>query len=163
VGSDAEPSSSMVMRRRPVDALVEREPASASLGLVAHCRLTGAELPPSYATNFVLSARDRARRAAGDTAGAAADFRLRGEAQLWGDRDPATIPWRSGLALALQALDEHSDAEQLVEDELTLARVFVADRAVGIALRARGLLMRGDAAIAGLREAVQVVAATPRA
>jgi hypothetical protein len=75
----------------------------------------------------------------------------------------ATIPWRSGLALALQALDEHSDAEQLVEDELTLARVFVADRAVGIALRARGLLMRGDAAIAGLREAVQVVAATPRA
>jgi hypothetical protein len=53
VGSDAEPSSSMVMRRRPVDALVEREPASASLGLVAHCRLTGGELPPSYATNFV--------------------------------------------------------------------------------------------------------------
>jgi hypothetical protein len=110
----------------------------------------------------VLYARDRTRRAAGDTAGAAADFRLRGEAQLaWGDRDPATIPWRSGLALALQALDEHSDIEQLVEDELTLARVFVADRAVGIALRARGLLMRGDAAIAALREAVQVVADSP--
>jgi outer membrane lipopolysaccharide assembly protein LptE/RlpB len=104
----------------------------------------------------VLYARDRTRRAAGDTAGAAADFRLRGEAQLaWGDRDPATI------ALALQALDEHSDIEQLVEDELTLARVFVADRAVGIALRARGLLMRGDAAIAALREAVQVVADSP--
>jgi hypothetical protein len=159
VGSDAEPSSSMVMRRRPVDALVEREPASASLGLVAHCRLTGGELPPSYATNFVpysaiaLAAPPATRREPRPTSDSAARRSWRGAT--------ATIPWRSGLALALQALDEHSDAQQLVEDELTLARVFVADRAVGIALRARGLLMRGDAAIAGLREAVRVVADSP--
>jgi hypothetical protein len=105
---------------------------------------------------IALAAPPATRREPRPTSDSAARRRL-----VWGDRDPATIPWRSGPPLARQALDEHSDAEQLVEDELTLARVFVADRAVGTALRARGLLMRGDAAIAGLREAVQVVADSP--
>lgn len=50
---------------------------------------------------------------------------------------------------------------RLVEEELELAERFGAPRAIGIALRARALLRRGDAAVAGLRDAVQTLADSP--
>jgi DNA-binding CsgD family transcriptional regulator len=52
-------------------------------------------------------------------------------------------------------------AHELVTDELELANQFGAPRALGIALRARGLVCEPGERIAGLREAVTVLADSP--
>jgi DNA-binding CsgD family transcriptional regulator/tetratricopeptide (TPR) repeat protein len=72
---------------------------------------------------------------------------------------PAWIGWRSLAALAYHALDEPERARQLAEDEVECAWRFGGQRAVSIALRRRGLLERGEAAVELLREAVAAGAA----
>jgi DNA-binding CsgD family transcriptional regulator len=144
---------------RVVEVLVETEPGGGALKLLAQHRLDGDTLPPGEPTHLLLHARARARAAAGDARAAEADLRDCGARQTaWGDINPSSIPWRSSLALVLGPTRE---AEHLVEEELELARSFGAARAVGIALRARALARRGDAAVAGLREAVETLAASP--
>jgi DNA-binding CsgD family transcriptional regulator len=145
-----------------VEALLEREAAPAALNLLARYGFGGDALPPGYGTHLLLHARACARYAAGDHAGAVVDFQACGRAQAaWGDRNPATIPWRSGLALALHSAGHNGEAHAHADEELRLARAFGAPRAVGIALRARALLLHGEAAIAGLKEAVATLADSP--
>jgi DNA-binding CsgD family transcriptional regulator len=71
--------------------------------------------------------------------------------------NPAVLPWRSRAALALAHLGEHDEARRLVGEEIELARRFGAPRAIGIALRAGGLIERGDESVDRLREAVTVL------
>jgi DNA-binding CsgD family transcriptional regulator len=144
------------------EALLERQSAVAALDLLTRYGFGGDALPPGYGTHLLLHARGRARDAAGHHAGAVADFRACGRAQAaWGDRNPATIPWRSGLSLALHAIGEHGEAQALADEALRLARAFGASRAVGMALHARALLEHGEAAITGLHEAVKTLADSP--
>jgi DNA-binding CsgD family transcriptional regulator len=145
-----------------VDALVERAAPSAALELITSHGLVGEAVPAHYGGHLFLHARGRARAAAGDSAGAVADFRACGSAQTaWGDRNPATIPWRSSLALALHALGSSDEPQQLAEEELWLARHFGAARAIGIALRACGLVSHVDGAIEALMGAVGTLADSP--
>jgi DNA-binding CsgD family transcriptional regulator len=67
------------------------------------------------------------------------------------------IAWRSRAALAHLALGDQARALALAEEELRLARRFGAARATGIALRALGLVERGERRMTLLRGAVSVL------
>ncbi len=75
-----------------------------------------------------------------------------------GGRNPAWMPWRSQAALALLELGDRDEARRLAGEELVLARVWGAPRALGAALRAAGLAEGGAAGLALLDEAVAVLA-----
>jgi DNA-binding CsgD family transcriptional regulator/tetratricopeptide (TPR) repeat protein len=68
---------------------------------------------------------------------------------------PGYIPWRSEAALAQLALGDQGSAEGLAEEELLLARAFGAPRALGVALRAAGVMAGGDRGVSLLREAIE--------
>jgi DNA-binding CsgD family transcriptional regulator len=67
---------------------------------------------------------------------------------------PGYLPWRSVAALAQLALGDHESADRLAEEELQLARAFGAPRALGVALRAAGVVAGGDPGASLLREAI---------
>src|SRR6266516_2270495 len=67
---------------------------------------------------------------------------------------PGALPWRSEAALAHRALGDYESAERLAEEELRLARAFCAPRALGVALRAAGVVAGGDRGELLLREAI---------
>jgi DNA-binding CsgD family transcriptional regulator len=70
---------------------------------------------------------------------------------------PGALPWRSEASLAQHALGDHESAEGLAEEELQLARAFGAPRALGVALRAAGLVAGGDRGASLLREAIDTL------
>jgi len=63
---------------------------------------------------------------------------------------PTVVPARSELALALPAADR-DEALSLVDEEVELARASGLDRPLGVALRAAGVLQRGEPGIELLR------------
>jgi DNA-binding CsgD family transcriptional regulator len=67
---------------------------------------------------------------------------------------PSYVPWRSDAALAHLALGDRESAERLAEEELLLAQAFGAPRALGVALRAAGVVAGGDRGASLLREAI---------
>ncbi len=69
--------------------------------------------------------------------------------------------WRSDAALAHAALGEHQQARRLAAEELELAEEFGAPRALGVALRAAGLVSGGEAGVAQLNRATEVLARSP--
>jgi DNA-binding CsgD family transcriptional regulator/tetratricopeptide (TPR) repeat protein len=75
--------------------------------------------------------------------------------------NPAFRPWRSGAALALHALGREDEARELAAEELELARRWGAPRTVGVSLRTLGLVDRPSRREARLREAIDVLAASP--
>jgi DNA-binding CsgD family transcriptional regulator len=70
---------------------------------------------------------------------------------------PSFLPWRSDAALAQLALGDHDTARRLSAEELELARRFGAPRALGVSLRAAGLVAGGPHGEQLLREAVAVL------
>jgi DNA-binding NarL/FixJ family response regulator len=74
--------------------------------------------------------------------------------------NPATWPWRSLKAEALDLLERHGEALELAEAELELARRFGAPGTVGMALRTVGTLER-EAGLDHLAEAVEVLRGSP--
>jgi DNA-binding CsgD family transcriptional regulator len=78
-----------------------------------------------------------------------------------GGRNPAFMPWRSQAALALLQLGEHEEARRLAAEEVELARIWGAPRALGAALRAAGVIEGGRDGIALLEEAVEVLDGSP--
>ena len=69
---------------------------------------------------------------------------------------PGAMPWRSEAALVQRTLGDDESARRLAEEELELARAFGAPRAVGVALRAAGVVAGGDRGALMLREAIDV-------
>jgi DNA-binding CsgD family transcriptional regulator len=67
---------------------------------------------------------------------------------------PSYLPWRSEAALAHLALGDHESAKRLAAEELELARSFGAPRALGVAMRAAGVVAGGDRGVSLLREAI---------
>ena len=125
--------------------------------------LEGAKLGPMQGTRpeaRFWHTRARARLACGDTQGAIADLRACQAQESFGFRNPNVLPWRSTLALALPA-SSHEEALALLGIELELARKIGQPRAIGVALRARGLLCKGEAQISSLTEAITVLEGCP--
>jgi DNA-binding CsgD family transcriptional regulator len=139
-----------------VDALVERgkiHEAERQLEPVA------GDLQSSSQTAGVLRhARGRLRFAQRRLDEAVDDFRAAGEvANRTMAVSPCYLPWRSDAALAELALGHPDAARRLGEEELELARSFGAPRALGVALRAAGLVAGGKRGEALLREAIEVL------
>jgi DNA-binding CsgD family transcriptional regulator len=103
--------------------------------------------------------RARVRLARGDSQAAIADLRACQAQESW-FRNPNVLAWRSTLALALPA-SSREEALALVEVELNQARKIGQPRAIGVALRARGLLCTGEEQISLLTQAVTALEACP--
>ena len=69
----------------------------------------------------------------------------------------SAAPWRAELSLVYAALGETGEARRLAGEQLELARAFGRPRALGISLRACGLVEGGDSGLALLEEAVKTL------
>lgn len=78
-----------------------------------------------------------------------------------GSATAAIVPWRSAAAEALARVGEEVEARRLAAEEVEVARSFGAPRALGMALRARGVVEGGERGREFLEEAVNVLAASP--
>ena len=120
------------------------------------------ELGPTWPFVVVRHARGALHAAAGQHAAAAADLLAAGHlAERWGISNPAMMAWRSDAALSLSALGDARTAVALCDTEVALARRWGAGRALGIALRAAGLVAGGDRGLELLTEAVAVLRPSP--
>jgi DNA-binding CsgD family transcriptional regulator len=108
---------------------------------------------------FAFQARGKLRFAEQRVEEALEDFLALGQlARSIGVANPAYRPWRSHAALALHRLGRADEARGYSSEELVLARRWGAPRAIGISLRALGLIDGGAAGEELLREAVAVLA-----
>jgi DNA-binding CsgD family transcriptional regulator len=116
-----------------------------------------AETEEAFVPNAVLRlARGRLRVATGRVAEGLEDFIAVGA--VLSDAlvvSPCYLSWRSDAALAQLALGDRAAAGRLAEEELELARAFGAERALGVAKRAAGLVAGGERGELLLREAVE--------
>jgi DNA-binding CsgD family transcriptional regulator len=111
---------------------------------------------------FLRDSNARLRILRGDLAGGVEAMLDQGRRfEKVGSRNPAFIAWRSPAALALLRLGEQDEARRLAAEELGLARTWGAPRAIGVALRAAGLVEGGEAGLSLLEEAVQVMTESP--
>jgi DNA-binding CsgD family transcriptional regulator/predicted negative regulator of RcsB-dependent stress response len=114
---------------------------------------------PSAATyGALIHARGRLRLAQGRVDDALDDFQVAGRHFLRGDcTTPSAAPWRSGAALAQLALGRREAAQALTEEEVDCASQLGAPRALGLALRAHGLVTGGEGGLARLEASVRVL------
>jgi len=139
------------------EALVERGEYEEAWGELEALGLTG-ELPRVNTFIWVLTRRGRLRAVSGDLEGGLEDMLEAGRRYAdWGVVNPAEARWLSDAALIKLALGDADGARELAERELELARRFGAPRALGVALRANGLVRGGDEGIRLLGEAVEVL------
>jgi DNA-binding CsgD family transcriptional regulator len=135
-----------------VGALVERGEVQAAADI-----LDQSTAPVNL--SLLLDSRGRLRCSQGRFAEAAEDFLACGKRLTdRGTRHPGMVPWQSNAALALQRLDQPLEAQRLVDQELEQARRLGVARALGIALRAAGLVHGGAVGLAMLDEAASVLA-----
>ena len=105
------------------------------------------ELPLSLSISQALASRGRLALRMGDPSAALIDLEEAGRRSLAiAYVNPMALMWRSYAALAAARLGEHDRADELVEEELEIARRFGAPEPIGEALRVRALLApeRGD-------------------
>jgi DNA-binding NarL/FixJ family response regulator len=123
--------------------------------------------PPEGATVVIPEAISSQARATlylvrGDPAAAATEAIAAGRILTESLGSPVPlVPWRSLAAAAHRQLGATAEAERLAAEEVQLARTFGAPRSLGVALRALGSIRGGAEGIALLREAADVLAASP--
>jgi DNA-binding CsgD family transcriptional regulator len=145
-----------------VDALLDqgREKA-ANAALEEHWEFSR-ELPTSFSANLLLDARGRLRVAQADPQAGLDDLMLCGKrVEALGIHCPGVIAWRSHAGLAHLALGQREAARRLAEEELALARRFAGPSAAGGALSVLGLALGGGEGIECLRQATEVLEASP--
>ncbi len=122
----------------------------------------GDEIPPGLPSNPLLEARSLLRLAQGRTREGLDDLVEFGRRdELWGGANPLASRWRSRAALALDALGERERARHMAAEDVERARRWGAPSGLGVALRATALVDGGPAIVDRLREAVDVLAASP--
>lgn len=142
------------------DALLERGELDCAWQALERSGIAGV---PADAVlgHYPLYGRGRVRIARGDVRGGLDDVLTAGAREVAsGHICPTLVPWRRDAALAHVALGEVSEARQLADENLGLAREFGSRLALGPALRLHGIL-HGKAGIAQLAEAVHVLEPSP--
>jgi ATP/maltotriose-dependent transcriptional regulator MalT len=140
-----------------VDVMIERGDLEGAEGALEP--LSGDLHGTSLMASILRHGRGRLRFAQRRFAEALDDFRAVGEIATRGLAiSPSFLPWRSDAALAAMAIGEHAPARRLSDEELDLARAFGAPRALGVALRAAGLVAGGQRGQVLLGEAIEVLA-----
>jgi DNA-binding CsgD family transcriptional regulator len=144
-----------------IRGLIERDELNQAEAMLTERGLME-DLLPIYPHILVRHARACLHAAVGDHPAAVADLLSVGEqAESWGFVNPAVLPWRSDAALSLAALGRLQEARQSCATELDFARNWGSARALGIALRAAGLVEGGDRGLELLTEAVSVLRPSP--
>ena len=140
------------------EVLLERGDPDAVFEAAAVAGIDLEALDGSTQGTVLLELRGRVRLAQSRPEESVADLLEAGARYTrWGVLNPAAFAWRSNAARALQQLGETERANELVTDELRLARRWDAPRTVGVALNAVAALQERDDQIATLREAVEVL------
>jgi DNA-binding CsgD family transcriptional regulator len=139
------------------EALIELGELEQAAALLAHVHLGPME--GSRPEARFLHTRARVSLARGNRQAALTDLRASADRRPW-FRNPNALPWRSTLALALPA-GSQAEALELVDRELEQARRIGQPRAIGVALRTRGLLCKGEQQISLLTQAVTELQACP--
>jgi DNA-binding CsgD family transcriptional regulator len=138
------------------DVLVERGQLDEAEQLIAAAPLEQHE--GRWDALVLRGSRGRLRLAQGDPRAALEDLLRVGEVLVSGGAiNPAVMAWRSSAAIAHHALNNHDEALRLAGEEVAFARAFGAARALGIALRCRGIAAGGREGIALLEESVEVL------
>jgi DNA-binding CsgD family transcriptional regulator len=141
-----------------VEALIERGALEEAQGWMSQTGLE-ADWPEVFGFTFVLDCLGQLRLAQGRIQEAVRVLRECSRRQrAWGIRNPGFLAWRSSLALALARTGRRTEALDLCDEEIHLARVFGVAREEGMALRALGVIT-GEPAI--LEEAVAVLQPSP--
>ncbi len=144
-----------------IEALTERGQLTEAEQELSERGLDG-ELPRTWPFALLRFCRGRARAARGQHERALDDLLTAGElSEALGIVNPALLPWRSSAAESLLALDRAPQGRELAAQELLLARRWGSQRALGIALRAAGLLDPGPGTIELLRAAARVLEDSP--
>ena len=140
-----------------IRALVERGDLAAAAGLWSHEMEDMLSAPPSIFQAWLLEACGELELARGDARLAVGHFE-RVRDMLPDDwTGGALFQWRRGLALAKNSRGDSEQARALADEELEFAREFGAPRVIGSALRVRGMIQRGAAGLADLRESVETL------
>lgn len=143
-----------------VEALIEQERAAEVASF--HSPSRSKDLSSSLYSALLYHARGRLRCAQRRYAEGAEELLGAGELlQRLGATSPSIAPWRSEAALAYAASGEAAQAQSLANEELRLARAFGRPRALGIALRAKGLVRGGEPGMRLLEEACRVLRSSP--
>jgi DNA-binding CsgD family transcriptional regulator len=117
--------------------------------------------PPVLPYLMLQQSRGRLRIKLGEIDSGMADMRSAAKGFAGGSFGACLWPWRSRHALELAREGDGAQALKLAREEEALVRAFGAPRARGVALRAVGVVEGGDAGIASLREAVEVLDGSP--
>ena len=105
-----------------------------------------------------LIARGRLRFAQGRLGEALDDFlECRQRCARLGRLKLSAVPWRVDAALVHAALGDSGEARRLAGEQLELARAFGCPRALGMSLRASGLIEGGETGLELLGEAVKTL------
>ncbi|MFF7736587.1 AAA family ATPase [Streptomyces sp. NPDC007984] len=141
------------------ETLIERGHLDEAQAVLAGAEVSG-KVPANQMLFWVMHAEARLLHARGDHERALALSQQAGERfAAHGGSNPAVVAWRSVAAQSLHAMGRTEEAVHLACEEIRLARVWVADYALGRALRVGGLVTPGDEGLALLREAVDVLEA----
>ncbi len=120
------------------------------------------EIPENVHFVLILQTRGKLRLAERKPEEGLADFLAVGRvAEALGIQNPAYRPWRSLAASALHDLGRDGEARELAAEELALARRWGALRPIGVSLRVLGLVDGPTESERWLREAVDVLSASP--
>jgi DNA-binding CsgD family transcriptional regulator len=121
------------------------------------------EVPPgTVRPDVFMDRRARFRILRGDFVGGLEETLAAGRRfEAVGGSNPAFMAWRSQAATAHLQLGDREDARRLAGEEVELARVWGAPRALGGALRVAGLAEGGSDGLRLLEEAVEVLADSP--
>lgn len=124
---------------------------------------TDAEVPNNMHWHWFLSSRCLLRIVRGDLrTGLEAALECGRRFEAIGGRNPAFMPWRSRAAICLSGLGEEPErARAFAAEEVELARVWGAPRALGAGLRAQGVVLGGEKGLELLREAIGVLEGSP--
>ncbi|HMJ03007.1 MAG TPA: AAA family ATPase [Conexibacter sp.] len=121
----------------------------------------GPELPPIVHMEPLFFARARLHLACGRDAQALADLHEYGaRCERVGAQNP-WFPWRAEAAVAHARLGEHARATELADEQLRIARAWGTPSALGVALRAHGLVAGGREGIVLLHDAERALADSP--
>jgi DNA-binding NarL/FixJ family response regulator len=161
VAGDAEVRLAPITVAFLVEALIERGELGLASRELAERGLDG-ELPLAWATTPLLLARGRLHAAAGDHRAAVRDLLATGQrCSAWQVANPAMVPWRSSAAVSLARLGDRNRAAALADEEVELARGWGAQRAIGVAVRAAGMICDGEQGIELLRQAAEILESSP--
>jgi DNA-binding CsgD family transcriptional regulator len=137
-----------------IEALVLRGELEAARVALARAAGPADQLP----SPILLSARGRLRFAENRMLEALQDMRLVGQmVEQWHTENSTLAPWRAEAALALYALGEESEAQELAGAEVDLARRWGDLWLLGQALRAQALVGPPGERLQVLGEAVELL------